>query len=412
MKMKMKLSVVDQSRLVKFCVRVSVFVIIYVVFFQNNVFAGNLNADPHPASLINELKNYFDSYYSAVQMKGTYKSPEGVIKEIRTIVRKYLGEPDDTHLCGEANTLSELNCAIEEYLRVYGKSINIFIIEEEGVVNCWLGELIKDSSGKRNIWGQQIPYKIKIMDHLVINDFMSWATHGQDAYETGTQNGIVYLNFTAYRIRANETWDFLTRMGSGKFKKNYDSLKSNRLRKILMYKAWYGLYQDCVEQFNSVDEAKKVFIKRYIELKEQNSLAHESGHNFVSCSGETPSAVEEEMIAILTELRYGSAPYDSMDFLISTAWANTMSFYNLAGQNILNLMVKEIAGKAENDSFQGISVQGNYLSEKIRFLYQLSDLQIRKLGEKIFKQLKLLHTNCYPEQKTLQKSGQRSFSAV
>jgi hypothetical protein len=307
-----------------------------------------------------------------VETQTQSKSKEAVFYEITEIADRYTGGSVDGMRLSSIDSFEKLS----EYLSVYlGKSkraIQLFTVEEEKVVHCWLGDLVDASSGQEMVWEREVFYTSGVFDRLQINDYRSYLTGGQDAYEAGSREGKIYINRSAYRKKAEEMWDFLTRADSGELRRRYDPLKSNKLRKRLKVRAWRSLYQDSLDIFSHTDGAKDHFVDQFIKLKRDLSFYHELGHLRADLINPKLDPVQEEIVAILTELFYGSNVYDSLDFLVSMAWANDMGTYKKAGRSILKSWVRGPIHKGK-------------LSEQIQFLDQLTVLQIRQISERSYR---------------------------
>jgi hypothetical protein len=117
------------------------------------------------------------------------------------------------------------------------------------------------------------------------------------------------------------------------------------------------------------------------------SLFHELGHIYYSLQNNVVNDIDSEVTAFLTELRYSPLPHESLDRVVCAAYSSFMKIYRLAGREILAGFVSYIQSEQAkgNKAYKRISVGGKRLSREIKYLYKLTDGQIREISEYIYK---------------------------
>ena len=170
------------------------FIIFFLILWMRSVSADS----PSVESLIKDLKNYFDSYYALIQEKNLIPPKENVFKQIQALSGQNL----------ILNNFDDLSRSFDGYLKDYGKSINIFTINDSEIVNCWLGDLVAEKKDRRNVWGKEVDFTVKIIDNMIVRDFTDFVSQGKDALDIGTRDNVIYCNLEAYRIRADSIWNF------------------------------------------------------------------------------------------------------------------------------------------------------------------------------------------------------------
>jgi len=105
---------------------------------------------------INNLKDYFYSYYSQTLKKDIIKSKQAVLKDVNEIFRDSRVSVDGRSAIKENENVETLVDLINDYLEDERKSINLFIIGDSDIVNCWLGDLIEEETMTRRIWGGEV----------------------------------------------------------------------------------------------------------------------------------------------------------------------------------------------------------------------------------------------------------------
>jgi hypothetical protein len=368
-------------------VKIFIFCLLTFLIPKSAVCEDRILIDSHE-NFTQEIRRYFDSYYTSIQTGNNFRRKQDVIEDIQRIASNYINTSDGKIDCEDINSIKGLNCWIGNYLKESNQIINIFVVEEQNVINCWLGYLAESSSGREEIWGKTIEFKINVLDDMIVQDFKHWTTKGMDAYEAGTRGNTLFLNIPAFRIKAEEVYQFMESVSQGQYKRRYDSSEINKLRKRLRYKAWSDLYLDSLNQFQDNNKQKEIFIEKYIKLKKENTFYHELGHIFAVTTGLAKANVDEEIIAILTELKYGSLPYDSMEFLVSTAWVNDMTTYNLAGAKILKKMAEYTErGSIRQELNIAIPWESKKMIEKVKHLSTLNENDIRDMSDQIYNNL-------------------------
>ncbi len=367
-------------------------IIKYVLYLPLLVFISKTSLAKEADSLepfISNLKDYFSIYYSQIEEKEIINSKEQVLRDIKKIALKYC-RIDKGQILSEAN-FDDLSKLLDEYLRNYGKSINIFTVNDSSIVNCWLGDLSGERIEKKEVWGNEIEFIVKLIDNLKIKDFTYYLSEGKESLEVGTRDNIIYYNLDSYKIRANSIWDFFIDREKGNKNKRYDRSKSNRLRKWLYYKTWSNLYTDCIKNNQDLEEAKNSFINQAIVLLEENSLFHEAGHIFANRYLRLNDETRQELAAFLTELRYGPLLYESLETVVAASYKSPISSYNSAGRKIIHDFITYIDNeqKKKNPEYKNISILGRNQIEKMNNLYRLTDVQIHAISEHIYKEKKL-----------------------
>ena len=334
--------------------------------------------------LINNLNNYFQAYYSQLTKGGVINPKTEVLEDIKEIAFNYT--KIDNKLLSHADSPDELSTIFDDYLRDYGKSIVLFTVGDSEIVNCWLGNLIEEKVETKNVWNREIQYTLRVLGELAIQDFTYFSSGGKDALDAGTRSGFIYYNLDAYRSRAASIWDFFAQ--KDKKKRRYDPSKSNRLRKKLYNKTWLNLYTGCIKDSPNLEEAKKRFIDKAVIALKENSLCHEAGHIFADRYLKLNDEVKEEMLAFLSELRYGPLPYESLETIIAASYKSSMVSYNLAGRQIIAEFLSFIRNEQKNGNpdYKDINIQGRNQIEKINNLYKLSGIEIRAISEYIYEQ--------------------------
>ena len=329
------------------------FIIFFLILWMRSVSADS----PSVESLIKDLKNYFDSYYALIQEKNLIPPKENVFKQIQALSGQNL----------ILNNFDDLSRSFDGYLKDYGKSINIFTINDSEIVNCWLGDLVAEKKDRRNVWGKEVDFTVKIIDNMVVRDFTDFVSQGKDALDIGTRDSIVYCNLEAYRIRANSIWDFFAERQKESKKRRYEPSRANRSRKYLYYKTWLNLYLNCIKENPNLDTAKSRFTEQEVAALKENSLFHEIGHIFADRYLALEDESKEETVAFLTELRYGNLVYDSLETIVAAAYQSQMNNYNLAGKEIISgFGIKQV--------------------QKIQDLFSLSENQVRLIAKEIYQQ--------------------------
>jgi hypothetical protein len=112
------------------------------------------------------------------------------------------------------------------------------------------------------------------------------------------------------------------------------------------------------------------------------------GHIFFNKYLGLNDETEEEMIAFLSELRYGPLPYESLETIIAASYKSSLDTYNLAGRYLTAGFISYIKNeqKNKNPEYKNINVQGRNQIEKINTFYKLSETQIRAISEYIYEQ--------------------------
>jgi hypothetical protein len=335
---------------------------------------------------IDNLKDYFYSYYSQTLEKKLVKSNQDILKELSQIFRDSGISVNEGILIKENESCETLTDLINSYLEDEGKSINLFINDSD-VVNCWLGDLIEEEIIVRSVWSRAIKFRVKVIDNLIIRDFTNLCTQGSEAIDVGVRGDTVYYNLDAYKMRAKEIWDLLARRTRSRDKR-YDPLKSNRLRKRLYIRNWGSLFLNTINKNKDLEKAKKSFVGKVVNQLKENNLFHEVGHIYAREYLAIDDEVEEEIVAFLTELRYGILPYESLDAIISSRWRSLMESYNLASDRILTSFLSYIQLEQEkkNPDFKRIVIKDTRLKYNIDNLYKLNEEQIRAISEYIYKE--------------------------
>jgi hypothetical protein len=287
-----------------------------------------------------------------------------------------------------ADSIEKLQDKINQLLKENNKEIVLFTLPGSEIVNCWLGDLVEERRETRNIWGKEIDFMVKVIDNLEIRDFTYVSTKGREALDVGIRDAIICYNLEAYKMRANSIWDFFRDREDRLKNKRYDPSKSNRLRKWLYYKTWPDLYANCIKDSHDLEETRVEFIDQAVELLKENSLFHEMGHIFFNKYLGLNDETEEEMIAFLSELRYGPLPYESLETIIAASYKSSLDTYNLAGRYLTAGFISYIKNeqKNKNPEYKNINVQGRNQIEKINTFYKLSETQIRAISEYIYEQ--------------------------
>lgn len=283
------------------------FLCLILLFFANSSFGGQEG----------DLKNYFNNYYSIVK-EGKKKSQDEVLADINKIVNRNFKDFDS------------LSIWLDKRFEPNGMSISLFWIEDINVLNCWLGHLVENDKDTKNVWGKEIRFNRKIIDKLEIRDYYYYYSKGKEAIETGTRNNIIYYNLEAFRIKAESIWDFFKSRELHNKTKRYEPSRINRIRRQFYYKTWLDLY---------LEEDKEGFINKVVGLLIEVSFFHEIGHIFANEHLMLEDEKEEEVVAFLTELRYGPLPYESLQTVISAAYQNKINYYNSACKEIIQLYI-------------------------------------------------------------------------
>jgi hypothetical protein len=336
---------------------------------------------------MDKLINYFHSYYNQILKESIIKSKQQVFRELSQIVRESQITVDERMFKREDERFAILVDVINAYLESDKKSINLFTVDDSDVVNCWLGDLIEEKIIVRSVWNKAIKFRVKVIDNLIIHDFINLSTQGSEAIDVGVRGDTVYYNLDAYKARAKEIWDLLARRTKGKDKR-YDPLKSNRLRKRLYIRNWGNLFLNTIDENKDLEKAKKSFVAKVVNQLQENNLFHEVGHIYARECLAIDEEVEEEIVAFLTELRYGILPYESLDVIISSRWRSLMESYNLASDRILTsfLCYIQLEQQKKNPDFKRIVIKDTRAKYSIDNLYKLNEEQIRTISEYIYKE--------------------------
>jgi len=160
------------------------------------------------------------------------------------------------------------------------------------------------------------------------------------------------------------------------------------LRKRLYAKSWDSLFSaEYLDKNKDLEKTKQSFINEAVRQLKENSFYHEVGHIYARKFLDTINEVEEEIIAFLTELKYGTLPYESLDALISSRWHNKLQIHKMASDKILSWFLSYIQfeqGKG-NNSYKGVIIKGTRSEKSIDNLYKLTPGQIRVISEYIYK---------------------------
>ncbi|MEW6009094.1 MAG: hypothetical protein AB1629_05640 [Candidatus Omnitrophota bacterium] len=383
MELKKKKPSTNYKRVLKKAIKCGLY-LLFILFIPKISFAQN--NDFLPQSFIDKLSNYFLWYYSSVQAGKIIKPKSQVLKDIGKIALRHC--PIDKKLIDNEAGFDNLSILLNEYLGEYGKAINIFTISDSEVVSCWLGDLVEESAGKRNIWGKEIEFLVKVIDSLEIKDSVYYLSKGKEALEVGVRDNVIYYNLETYKLRANSLWEFFASRITENKNRRYDPSKSDRLRKQLYYKSWFKLYSDCIKDSQNLEVSKSRFINQAIDLLKENSLFHEIGHIFADKYLKLNDETKEEALAFLSELRYGPLPYDSLDMVISARYKNPISNYKFAGDKIITDFIFYINNEQRKNvpDYKKIKIQGKDEIQQMRNLFKLTEEQIRSISENIFRQ--------------------------
>ncbi|MBI5144463.1 MAG: hypothetical protein HZA30_05295 [Candidatus Omnitrophica bacterium] len=338
-------------------------------------------ADNPIDSFLVDLKDYFLSYYSSVKA-GLIRPKDEVLRDIEMMAEGLLNlKGEATHI----DSIDDFSLLLDKEMKPYKKSINIFLVGQSDIVNCWLGDRTEEKIEIRNVWGKDLNCIVKVLDRLTIQDYKYFSTEGKEALDAGTRAGIIYYNLDAYRARASSLWDFIR--GSEKKKRGYDPSRANRLRRRLSLKTWRGLYSDTVNFSDDPDKAKALFIERTVELLRETSLLHEMGHIFAEKELKINNAAREEEIAFLIELRYGPLPYESLDMVVSAGYQSSITDYNSAGRKITGSFIAYIKEekKKGNPAYRDIDIREMGQVRMMENLFKLTEDEIRSISEYIFK---------------------------
>lgn len=355
-------------------------IFILLLLLAKTVLAEDIN----DAYLIGQLSGYFKDYYESINQDKMPPYEGKLIFDIRHLLEQYGFVKENL----AENSIEELQNKINQLLRKNNKEIVLFTLPDSGIVNCWLGYLAEEKKENKNIWGKEIEFIIKAIGNLEIRDFSYFLSGGREALDIGTRDNTIYYNLEAYRTRVNSIWDFFVNREKENKNKRYDPSKSNRLRKWLYHKTWHTLYSDCIKDNKNLEEAKTEFTDKAIIILKENSLFHEIGHIFVSKYLRLNDESEEEIIAFLSELRYGPLPYESLETVVAASYKSSMYSYNLAGRYLTAEFISYIKNeqKNKNQEYKDINIHGRNQIEKITNLYKLSEAEIRAISEYIYEQ--------------------------
>lgn len=357
--------------------------ILLFIFIQKISFAHTVK--PRHEILIDILNAYFIDYYSLIKKEGVIKPEEQVFTDILSIIHENYGT-DKELLQSKVDDIYDLTDLLNNHLKKNGIALNLFTINTPSIVNCWLGSVVKENLESKNIWGKEVKFKIKIIDGLRIKDFINFLSSGKESFDIGTRQETIYCNLEAYKIRANSIWDYF--VNRGKKRRRYDPSKSNRLRKKLYYETWSNIYANCSKNKDDLEEARKKFIGKTVFVLMKNSIIHEAGHIFADKYLNLQTNTEGEIIALITELRFGRFPHESLDMVISASYQNYMADYNSAGTEIISEFIYYIENEQKNNNprFRDIDIKGITQRERARNLYKLTADQIRSISEYIYMQ--------------------------
>jgi len=336
----------------------------------------------NPEKLFKELKEYFYYYYSQAKDGVKIEPEDKVIRKLKEIA----GVNDVE--CSNAGNFFELSALFNNYLTGYKKCINIFTVDDSKIVNCWLGDLAEERDGMREVWGKKTAFKIKVIGNPVIRDFVGYLNGGKDSLDVGTIGSVIYYNSEAYEKKATDIWETFSKK-EGIRDKKYDPSKSNRLRRQLRYKTWHAHYSDSLKEYkDDLSGAQSGFAKKAAGLLMEHNLLHELGHIYFAetANGEKGDAAKEETVAFLTELKYASLPYESLDGVTSAAWRSSMDSYRLAGTRILNLFVEYIKDRQKEGDrdYLKIVIPPGGLEKNTANLYRLTEEQVRNISTYIY----------------------------
>lgn len=366
--------------LVRKIVNYAVVILLFILISET------ISAQDIPASystLLDNLKRYFHSYYFQIKEEGIIKPKEEVFEDIKEIVK--INSDIEKNTIEAKTNLYALSSLLGEYLKHYGKSIHIFTTSGQEVINCWVGDLIKEAMEKRQIWDKEIEFKVKILANLDIGDFSDFASSHKEAIDVGVINDIIYYNLDAYKRRASEIWELILRKTNEKGRR-FEPSRSNYLRKKLYYKSWAKLFEECKERTGNLKDAKTEFTEKTAILLQENNLYHELGHIFAQKYLGITDEADEEFVAFLTELRYGTLPYESLDILASSRWRSSRESYNFASDRILDFFLSYIKNEQQkgNLEYKGIVIESGISRKAVDDLYKLTDEQIRQISEEIY----------------------------
>ncbi len=382
MAQKKKKSLMNSKHAFRKIVDYTIYFIVIVSLYQ---YSSAQNPELFPDQFINSLKNYFAIYFSQIKTEKTIKPKEEVLQNIKEITLEHLAINKE-EILGK-NNFNDLTVILDEYLKNYREAINIFTINGSDIVNCWLGDLVEEKTYKKDIWGKEIEFAVKVIDNMEIRDFTHYLSAGKEALDVGTRGDTVYYNLEAYRIRANSIWDFFSKREKENRRRRYEPSKANRLRKKFYYNLWLKLYSDCIKDNQNLESAKQRFMDESIILLRENSLFHEAGHIFANRYFNLNDEVKEEMLAFLTELRYGPLPCESLETVVAASYQSVMSDYNLAGKEIISDFITYIRNeqKNKNPDYNDTNIEGRDQLSKMENLFKLTEEQIRSISERIYK---------------------------
>jgi hypothetical protein len=349
-----------------------------VIFMLYLCMCNLIYAEPQAdRDLIIVIKGYFENYYKDLSEKGPRKSKTAVINELGTIL-------------GLENIydIGELNDGLNSQLSPSQRYINIFALPGEDKLQCWIGQVTEERNKARVIWGREIKYAVRKMSNLIVHDYVYFSTNGNDALDAGVIGNTVYYNLEAYFAQAEARWKaFSKNKARGSISRPYDSLGYNRLRRKLRDITWRPLYLKSIRLSPDLNKAHRDFLTESVELMTNASLFHELGHIYYSLQNNVVNDIDSEVTAFLTELRYSPLPHESLDRVVCAAYSSFMKIYRLAGREILAGFVSYIQSEQAkgNKAYKRISVGGKRLSREIKYLYKLTDGQIREISEYIYK---------------------------
>ncbi len=295
-----------------------------------------------------KLNEYFLNYYNKVY-RGETIDTESILGEIKK-----------TTGILEANNFRELTNKLNEFF-LKKIVINIFLTPD-GVINCWLGKLTLEDGGVKEIWGESVSYRRIIIDELIIHDYFYYVTKNQEQLEAVAADDLFFFNQEAFKDKAVQRWEFLvSRFGKRKISAYNPSL-TDKTRRNLQRLSWGGLFS----------KGKDIFIQQAMDKFLEIALIHELGHLRADQTNPQANDEESEIKALLTELKYGPAPYESLNTCLSFAKNSLWPSYRLSGQYLIS-------------AFGRKSLKENLVcAGEIESLACLSEPRIKEIADEIY----------------------------
>lgn len=327
-----------------------------------------------------KLSEYFQDYYRSVSENNISLSKEKLISEIKYLLVSY-GLPKE-EIRG-VDKLQDIEESINKVLKKDNHTVVLFVIPESEIINCWLGELKEETARTEKIFGKEINFNVLALDNLKIRDFLYFYSQGKEMLDAGTKNDCIYYNLEAMRRQAGDIWGFFRDRETASHRNRYDPSKLDRLRKHIKRKSWQIIYSDACGRNRDLVRAQDDFIASAVEKIKANSLAHELAHLFANGNqGLTLDTAKEEEFSFLFEMSNGTMPLDSLDTVVGIYAKGLKDIYYVAVENILNCFLDYIRQQqlADNSEYKGIDIRGNYLKDKLQYVYNLSEKQVREIS--------------------------------